>query len=77
MVPGLAMGAGLIIVALILGRKCDLKVLPKASGAERLKALKDAFFGLMMPVIILGGIYGGYPSHQPKQLQYLYSMDCL
>ena len=59
MVPGLAMGAGLIITALILGRKCDLKVLPKASGAERLKALKDAFFGLMMPVIILGGIYGG------------------
>ena len=58
MVPGLAMGAGLIIVALLLGRKYDLKVLPKASGAERLKALKDAFFGLMMPVIILGGIYG-------------------
>lgn len=59
MVPGLAMGAGLIIVALILGRKCDLKVLPRASKEERLKAFKDAFFGLMMPVIILGGIYGG------------------
>ena len=58
MVPGLAMGAGLIIVALILGRKCDLKVSPRASKEERLKAFKDAFFGLMMPVIILG-IYGG------------------
>ena len=57
MVPGLAMGAGLIIVALILGRKCDLKVSPRASKEERLKAFKDAFFGLMMPVIILGGIY--------------------
>lgn len=59
MVPGLLMGAGLIITALVIGRKCDLKVLPKASGAERLAAFKDAVPGLLMPVIILGGIYGG------------------
>lgn len=59
MVPGLLMGAGLIAAALLLGRKYDLKVQPKASGKERWDAFKDAFFGLMMPVIILGGIYGG------------------
>ncbi len=59
MVPGLLMGAGLIAAALVLGRKYDLKVQPKASGKERWDAFKDAFFGLMMPVIILGGIYGG------------------
>lgn len=59
MVPGLLMGAGLIITALIIGKKCDLKVSPKASGAERLAAFKDAVPGLLMPVIILGGIYGG------------------
>ena len=59
MLPGLLMGAGLIAAALILGRKYDLKVQPKASGKERWDAFKDAFFGLMMPVIILGGIYGG------------------
>ena len=59
MVPGLLMGAGLIAAALVLGRKYDLKVQPKASGKERWEAFKDAFFGLMMPVIILGGIYGG------------------
>lgn len=59
MVPGLLMGAGLIITALVIGRKCDLKVSPKASGAERLAAFKDAVPGLLMPVIILGGIYGG------------------
>jgi tripartite ATP-independent transporter DctM subunit len=59
MVPGLMMGAGLIIVALLLGRKYDLKVSPKASGKERWKAFKDAIAGLLMPVIILGGIYGG------------------
>ena len=59
MAPGLLMGAGLIAAALILGRGYDLKVQPKASGKERWEAFKDAFFGLMMPVIILGGIYGG------------------
>ena len=58
-VPGLLMGAALIIAALLVGRKMDLKSLPKASGKERWDAFKDAFWGLLMPVIILGGIYGG------------------
>ncbi len=31
----------------------------KASGKERWDAFKDAFWGFLMPVIILGGIYGG------------------
>ncbi|MGN0999786.1 MAG: TRAP transporter large permease [Faecousia sp.] len=58
-VPGLIMGVALIIAALLVGRKMDLKSLPKASGKERWEAFKDAFWGLLMPVIILGGIYGG------------------
>ena len=52
------MGLGLIVAAMLMGRKMDLKVLPKAGGKERLAAFKDAFWGLLMPVIILGGIYG-------------------
>ncbi len=59
MLPGILMGVAMIIVALIIGSRLDLKVMPKATGAERLQAFKEAFFGLMMPVIILGGIYGG------------------
>jgi len=58
-IPGLMMGAALVIVALFIGRKADLKRLPKASGKERWLAFKDAFWGLLMPIIILGGIYGG------------------
>ena len=58
-VPGLIMGAGLIIVAVIIGRKFDLKARPRATGKEMWKAFKDAFWGLLMPLIILGGIYGG------------------
>lgn len=57
--PGLLMGLALVIVSLWVGRKSNLEILPKASGAERWFAFKDAFWGLMMPVIILGGIYGG------------------
>lgn len=59
MIPGLLMGAGLIAAALFLGRKLELKIMPKASKKERWLAFKDAFWGLLMPVIILGGIYGG------------------
>ena len=58
--PGLIMGAALIIAALWIGRKTQLKSLPKASGKEHWEAFKDAFWGLLMPVIILGGIYGGF-----------------
>lgn len=59
MLPGLLMGAALIIVALILSRRMGLTVMEKASGKERWIAFKEAFLGLLMPFIILGGIYGG------------------
>ena len=58
-IPGLLMGAALVIITLWLGRKSELKRLPKATGRQRWIAFKDAFWGLLMPVIILGGIYGG------------------
>ena len=57
--PGLIMGVALIITALLIGRKTELKFLPKANARERWLAFKDAFWGLLMPFIILGGIYGG------------------
>ena len=33
---------------------------PKPTGEELWKAFVDAIWALLMPVIILGGIYGGY-----------------
>ncbi len=59
-IPGLLMGAALIIASLLMVKKMDIEPQPKASFKEKMTALKDAFWGLMMPVIILGGIYGGY-----------------
>lgn len=59
-VPGMLMGAALIAVTIFVVRhETGIKPLPKASGAVRWAAFKDAFWGLMMPIIILGGIYSG------------------
>ncbi len=58
-IPGLLMGFSLFCASMWVTRKSDLQKVPKASGKERMKSFGTAFWGLMMPVIILGGIYGG------------------
>ncbi len=59
-VPGLVMGIALVIVVMIEARRKNIKpTQKKASAKERWDAFKDAFWGFLMPVIILGGIYGG------------------
>ena len=54
-IPGLVLGAAFAITAILILRKDA-----KASGKERWNALKDAFWGILSPIIILGGIYGGF-----------------
>lgn len=59
-IPGIMMGLALIIVIMIEVRKRDIKPSrEKASMKERLSTFGEAFWGFLMPVIILGGIYGG------------------
>ena len=59
-VPGILMGVALIIVVLLEAKKHDIKPSrQKATAKERWDTFKDAFWGFLMPVIILGGIYGG------------------
>ena len=59
-VPGILMGAALAVVVLIeVGRKGIKPAHGKRSLSARWKSFKEAFWGLLMPVIILGGIYGG------------------
>lgn len=58
--PGLVVGACLIVASLYISKKHGYgKKGQKASAKERWLTFKDAFWGLMTPVIILGGIYGG------------------
>lgn len=59
-IPGILLGVSYIVVAVWLSRNNHEIVRHEpASGKERWDAFKDAFWGLLMPVIILGGIYGG------------------
>lgn len=58
-VPGLLMGLTLVIVWSVLVRNEDLPVASKAPVAEKMAALRDGIWALMMPIIIIGGIRFG------------------
>jgi tripartite ATP-independent transporter DctM subunit len=57
--PGLLMGLTLMVVWSIVIRGEDLETLPKASRAERWVAIREGFWALLLPVIIIGGIRSG------------------
>ena len=58
--PGVIMGVAMIIVVQIYAHKHHLKPAhPWKGWREVWRTFKSAFWGLLMPVIILGGIYGG------------------
>lgn len=60
-VPGILMGLALVAASMFYIRKNpNIKKREKASLKEVGKAFTDAFWGLLTPVIILGGIYGGF-----------------
>ena len=58
-IPGILIGFAIYWTMVITSRGRVLHSRPKCSGKERRAAFKDAVWGLLMPVIILGGIYGG------------------
>lgn len=59
-IPGILMGV-IYSIAALWGIRKDTTIVQRerATGEERWQAFKDAIGGLLMPVIILGGIYGG------------------
>ena len=57
--PGILMGTSMCVVSYIICRKAGFKGEGRLSLLNILKSFKDSFFALMMPVIIIGGIYGG------------------
>ena len=59
-VPGIMMGVGLIIFNKIVSTKRNYRGTEgKATAAEKIKTLKEGALALLMPVIVLGGIYTG------------------
>ena len=59
-VPGIMVGAGLMLVTHYIGRRRNYpKAHQRASGAELWTAFKSAILPLLTPLIILGGIISG------------------
>ncbi|PTU80557.1 C4-dicarboxylate ABC transporter permease [Pseudomonas indoloxydans] len=58
-IPGVMLGLVLMIAIYIVARIKKLPALPRASFREWLRAAREAFWGLLLMVIILGGIYTG------------------
>lgn len=58
-IPGALFGLTLMIVAYVIARKNKYSGDKRASLMETFRAFKDSIIALLMPIIILGGIYGG------------------
>ncbi len=58
-VPGVLMSISFIAVAVYQAKKNNFPREGKISWKEKIDAVKDGFWALMMPVIILGGIFSG------------------
>ncbi len=58
-VPGLVMSAALMLANYYVAKKHGFMGEAPPSGAQAKKAIRESFFAMLMPVIILGGIYAG------------------
>ena len=56
-VPGFMLT--IFFIGVVVYKSRNLPLEPKASWAERMDALKSSIWGLMLPVIVVGGIYTG------------------
>ncbi len=57
--PGLFMGTMFIVTAVAVAKYKGFGGAEPVPWKERIAALKDASWGIFMPILVLGGIYGG------------------
>ena len=58
-VPGLLIGLVLMLYTYYMARKHDWRTDARASFSEIIRTAKDGVWALLLPVVILGGIYSG------------------
>ncbi len=58
-VPGVLLALVLMAVTFVTAKRRGFPTLPRASRAEVWTAFREAFWGLLLVVIVMGGIYGG------------------
>ena len=57
--PGILMGVSMMVLTYVRAKKRNYAGIPSKSTKENLTTLREGLWALLMPVIILGGIYGG------------------
>lgn len=58
-VPGLLLGLAFMLWSSYVCKKEGYTVTPKATWTERWEGFKDAFWSLLTPVIVIGGMFAG------------------
>ena len=58
-IPGVLLGVALMVAIYIVARLRNLPRQPRVPMLQRLAAFREAMWGLLLIVIVLGGIYGG------------------
>jgi len=58
-IPGLLMGGSLMIMVYFLAEKYKCPLEPKSSFRIKVMSFRDAFWAILTPLIILGGIFSG------------------
>ena len=58
-IPGILLAGSLIVYALVYGKKNNLPAHEKQTPKQIGHAFKEGIWALLMPIIILGGIFGG------------------
>ena len=74
-IPGLLLIASLMIYVLFYGKQHDLPAHEKESPKVILHTLKDSIWALLMPIIVLGGIFGGiYTATEASAVAVVYAL---
>ena len=58
-IPGLMLAGFLAFTTWYRARKFDYPRLTRATAGQRIKSLREAIWGLMLIVVVIGGIYTG------------------
>ena len=76
-VPGFLLAALLMGITFILAKKKGFPTMPRASFKQIWKSFLEAFWGLLIIVIVMGGIYGGiFTPTEAAAVSAVYSFVC-
>ncbi len=76
-VPGLLLATLLMGITFLIAKKQGFPTLPRATFKQIWRSFLDAFWGLMIIVIVMGGIYGGiFTPTEAAAVSAVYSFIC-